>query len=373
MQYYYLMIRSKFKRSYFIVAVVFVCIGLTYIVITAYKSHENSILGVDTEMGSHTTLYEDVTAKGSQYISDVPNPIQSIQMEGLLSKDILYINSKDSLQDMQKVKYLCLAYKISSEKHYWDACKNFILSWTATTISEGNPINDAQLYPLIDSIMIVKNDLTSDDRYQVNTWATSVAFQHLTKPLQGGNEKNNWASHRILILGSLAHIIEDPGLILYAQERYYSHIENSLRASGESFDFETRDSLSYHCYGLEPLLKFAIYEKLYDDKDITTFVSKNGSSLRASVEFVLPYMRGQRQHFEFTNSQVAFDKKRSDNGEKGYSIGTKFHPSGCTRTLEYYYFLTSNPEILMDINSLLQLNPGYLSETLSILQAGFPT
>lgn len=59
----------------------------------------------------------------------------------------------------------------------------------------------------------------------------------------------------------------------------------------------------------------------------TAYESKEGNSLKKSIEWLLPYFTGEKKHAEWVNSKSAFDKKRADNGEKGYIAGTLFKPS----------------------------------------------
>ncbi|MBB4128498.1 hypothetical protein GGR77_003828 [Xanthomonas translucens] len=52
----------------------------------------------------------------------------------------------------------------------------------------------------------------------------------------------------------------------------------------------------------------------------------SGASLGHSVQWLLPYLRGDKTHAEFLGSDVAFDKARSRNGEAGHVVGSAYIP-----------------------------------------------
>ena len=42
------------------------------------------------------------------------------------------------------------------------------------------------------------------------------------------------------------------------------------------------------------------------------------------MEFLVPFITGEKTHGEFLNSKAQFDRERAKNGEKGYAAGSKF-------------------------------------------------
>ena len=74
-------------------------------------------------------------------------------------------------------------------------------------------------------------------------------------------------------------------------------------------------------------------------KDYYNYVSSTGSSIKRSVDFLIPFVTGEKTHGEFVNSKVAFDKKRGDNKEAGYEIGANFVPAnGIPVLIQAAYF-----------------------------------
>ena len=100
-------------------------------------------------------------------------------------------------------------------------------------------------------------------------------------------------------------------------------------------DFEDRDALHYHIYTLEPLLKTAILIKRATGVDYFTYASPAGSSIQKSIEFLIPFVTGEKKHREFVNSKTPFDKKRAENKEPGYITGRDFDPETAVEVLSY--------------------------------------
>src|SRR5690349_24767337 len=44
---------------------------------------------------------------------------------------------------------------------------------------------------------------------------------------------------------------------------------------------------------------------------------------KKSIDFLIPFVRGEKIHREYVNSTVAFDQKRANNKEPGFEIGDR--------------------------------------------------
>jgi len=264
-----------------------------------------------------------------------PNPADTILSEGILQGDPRKTKTWKSIEDMQKVYALGLAYKVTSSSKYLDKASEFLLAWAKRNQPQGNPINDTNLDRIIFTYDLLKTDLKPAVASAVKLWLTVVAKQEMkTFDLALANKRsgksfNNWNSHRIKAITQVAAALEDKVLLQYAAERYEAQIANNLKSDGSSFDFHERDALHYHVYDIDPLLVAAtILTRAADHQnDFYTYQSSEGNSLKKSVEWLLPYFTGEKTHAEWVNSKSAFDKKRAENGEKGYIAGTLFKPS----------------------------------------------
>ena len=135
---------------------------------------------------------------------------------------------------------------------------------------------------------------------------------------------------------------------------------------GSGIDFTERDALHYHVYTLEPLISLATTIKRATGKDYYNYISSTGSSIKKSVDFLIPFVTGEKTHPEYVNSKVSFDKKRSDNKEPGFEIGANFKPTAATEVIiEACYFEPT----LMNIIKRNQWNSATYPVWLAVLNA----
>jgi hypothetical protein len=254
-------------------------------------------------------------------LNDAPNPIRTIQTEGKLAGDPAKVATQASLRDMHALSVLGYAYEITGEARYADKVRGYVLAWAATNRPTGDPIDETNLEPLIVAYDQTRETFSPEAREGADAYLRRIigaewgARQVIT----------NWQSHRLKIVGLAAYVLRDDALIRRAIEGFKEQIAANLKPDGSSYDFHERDALHYHVYDLEPLLALAIAAhanglNLYD------YTSRDGASLRRSVQFLIPFCAGERIHQEFVHSSIDFDRKRAANGEKGYQIGHLFPP-----------------------------------------------
>jgi hypothetical protein len=148
-----------------------------------------------------------------------------------------------------------------------------------------------------------------------------------------GTATNNWNSHRLKIIGEIAFAIRDTALQNYTINGLKRQVEINLNPDGSSTDFVSRDALHYHVYDLEPLLKLGIVLQRATGVNYYAWQSSSTASIKKSVDWLLPYLNGQKTHPEFVNSTVPFDRERAKNGEAAYKSGTLFDPKNGIHTL----------------------------------------
>lgn len=275
--------------------------------------------------------WEIVLTDAEKALTATPNPADTILTEGILQGDPRKTRTWKSLEDMQKVYALAMAYKITGEQKYLTKTSEFLLAWAKRNHPQGNPINDTNLDRIIFAYDLVKDDLTTDISLATSLWLMRVGLQELAsfnKARDRGSltYMNNWNSHRIKEVVEVAWAIGNDSLKNWAINAYKKQIAQNLNADGSSYDFHERDALHYHVYDVDPLMVAAtIIER---DKRLIAYEYKSatGSSLKASVYWLLPFFTGENTHAEWVNSKSAFDKKRAANGEKGYIAGTFFKP-----------------------------------------------
>jgi Alginate lyase len=279
--------------------------------------------------GSLQKLYDAQKRLADQALPEAPHPIDTIRSEGLLQGDPLKTATQEALKDMGKMYALALLYKIRSDAAYLRTLERYLNAWAKTNHSRGDPIDDTNLDPVIEAYDMIKGVLPADEQQAVRDWLQGTAAAEITAVYNRPNRAtsyNNWHSHRLKIVGEIGFAIGDSALEGYAVRGLETQIGRNLRPDGSSEDFALRDALHYHVYDLEPLLRLAIVVKRATGTDYYSFVSPSGSSIQRSVQWLLPYVTGEKTHAEFVNSTVEFDRRRARNGEAAYKAGSMFDP-----------------------------------------------
>lgn len=269
-------------------------------------------------------------------MAEDPDPIDTIRTEGLLQGDPRKTATQSALRDMRKMYALALVYRVTRDKKYLHRAAIYIMAWAATTGSRGDPIDDTNLDPAIEAFDMVKDDLPPEQTAAIADWLRRTAEAEIHAPYNRpgrATSYNNWHSHRLKIVGEVAFAIEDTALQAYTIEGLKEQIGRNLNPDGSSSDFIARDALHYHVYDLEPLLTLAIVLQKATGVDYYTYQASSGSSIRKSVEWLLPFVTGERTHAEFVHSTVEFDRRRAQNGEAAYRAGTLFDPKNGVATL----------------------------------------
>lgn len=248
-------------------------------------------------------------------LSATPQPIDRIVGEGRLESDPQKIRSKAALQDFDKAQALAWAWAVTGDERYAAKGREFIDAWVKVNRSDGNPINESKVESLIEAYDLLRDSYDAAGRARVDAWLNERALAVWN---DDRGRKENWQSHRLKIVGLIGATTGSDKVWRLADDGFKAQIGTNFADGGESIDFKRRDALHYHLYAVQPLVKLACVaqhkgERLFD------YTAGNGASLREAVDFVSPYATGQKQHVEFAESQVAFDRKRAKAGEKAYA------------------------------------------------------
>ncbi|HEY4290160.1 MAG TPA: alginate lyase family protein [Puia sp.] len=280
--------------------------------------------------------YDSIEKVAALALSEEPHPIDTIRTEGLLAGNPKKTATQLALGDMNKLYALALVYKVGSDKRYLEHATQFLLAWARINHGRGDPIDDTNLDRAIEAYDMLKAQLPKAANDTIRDWLKETAgaelkgrYYHPDRP----SFYNNWHSHRLKIVGEIAYAIGDTALQGYTIRELKIQLEKNLNPDGSSIDFVSRDALHYHVYDLEPLLKLAIVLSRATGADFYNYPSPTGSSIKRSVDWLLPYVNGQKTHPEFVNSTVDFDRKRAQNNESAYKAGTQFEPKNGMATL----------------------------------------
>ena len=292
-----------------------------------------SLIRNDNQVGRQ---YAVILSRADKALNDSPNPIDTISTEGRLKGDPIKVKTMEALGDLQKIYDLALCFRIQNDKKYLAKVALFLHAWATINRSKGDPIDDTHLDAAIEGYVLIKDRLDLATNNLVKTWlkqVTQAEIRVLKKFPKKETTYNNWNSHRLKIIGEVAFAIADDELQEFAIESLKLQISRNLNPDGTSIDFIKRDALHYHAYDLEPLLRLAILIKEQRNIDFYTFNSSTGSSIQKSMDWLGPYLTGEKKHEEFVHSTVKFDLERAKNGEADYVAGTLFKPAAGLKTL----------------------------------------
>jgi hypothetical protein len=259
--------------------------------------------------------FSAVERTATEALAATPNPIEKVVTEGHLDKDPLKIRTEASLDDMRKVEALGWTWAVTDDARYAGKAREFILAWAKVNHSDGDAINETQFETVIVAYDLLRGTFSKADRQTVDDWLRTKATV-LWKSKRGVTE--NWFSHRLKIVGLVGWTIGDQSLIADAVTGFHRQLNNNLKPDGASTDFYKRDALHYHVYDMEPLLTLArVAER--SGENFFDLAATNGATLKAGVDFVIPFAEGAKTHVEFVHSTVAFDRKRAQSGQGEYA------------------------------------------------------
>lgn len=158
------------------------------------------------------------------------------------------------------------------------------------------------------------------------------------------------------MVGEIGYTLNDKFLINWTDANLNSHIQVNLNPDGTSLDFKERDAIHYHIYDLEPLLKLSIIIKRATGKNLYRYLAPSGSSIQKSVEWLIPYAKGEKQHEEYVHTTVKFDRDRAKNNEPGFAPGTMFDPKLALPVLRLSsYFDDDQLDLIKELNEVENL------------------
>ena len=283
-----------------------------------------------------TRFYTPLLQVADKALTETPNPIDTIRTEGLLKGNPRKTATALALTDMLRIYALALVYRITRDKKYLEKVGEYLHAWATKNTPNGDPIDDTNLDNAIEAYDMIKNDLPSGEEALVKDWLKRTADIEISSPRNNPSRStsyNNWHSHRLKIIGEIAFAIGDTALQNYTIRGLRAQVERNLNPDGSSIDFASRDALHYHVYDLEPLLKLAIVLQRATGENYYVYQSPTGSSIKKSVDWLVPYLDGQKTHPEFVNSTVPFDQQRAKNNEADYKAGSLFDPRNGVKTL----------------------------------------
>lgn len=282
-------------------------------------------------------MYDSIANCANQLLIELPRPLETIFYEGLLDNDPKRINTVKSFRDIDLAANLIYASYGNDNPEFGKKAKEILLAWANTYKSDGNTINENKLISLFWSYYRFGSGFSLSETNKVEKWMNDIAVNQMNRER---TSNNNWEAKRLKIIGLIGCILKNEKYTTYSLEGFKRYISTAYFADGTSNDLRQRDALHYHIGGLKPCLSAFINLSKFDmDFELYNWESPSGSSIKKSVEYVIPYASGEKTREEWKNSKVELDKKRAATGLDKYQPGMLFDRKDAYPLIEWacYY------------------------------------
>ena len=342
---------------------------LMFCLLLAAKSYSFPSVFIDDEKieiwkgkMEHFNLKEKCIKQSENYLNRMPNPIKKIDSKGRLRGDPIKEKTLEALEDMKIIENLYLSYLLSNDISYRNKIAEFVIAWINVLKSDGDPINDTKIEPLLYAIDMIKKELSFDMKNKVDGFLLQIIKKNFESFINAPKNQisHNFHSHRLKIIGMCAFLVENEFFIDWAKIELKNQLDRLIDDHGKTVDFVKRNALHYHCYTLEPLLKL---NSIFYIKDKNFSIENYQFKLQKSIAFLSPYLKREIIHHEFEGTKVPFDLLRSANKEPHFIIGVPFDPKQGLDVLflascfenELQHILNS----LLEVEDLLSINAIY--------------
>jgi len=291
-------------------------------------------------------LADSVLNEGNKALEAEPNPVDTIYYEGLLDTNPKRVVTTKSLDDMDLLTNLIYSGYIESNDMIGSKVKDFVMAWSGAYKPTGNPINENKFVALFWAYYLYRDSFSLKQQKAVERWMRSIAIVEMDR---AHTPNNNWQAKRLKIIGMIGCIIDDSDMQDFAVSGFKEYINTSYFADGTSRDLKDRDALSYHLSGLKPCISAFINLSRFNEAfDLYSWIAPSGSSVKKSIEYAVPYAKGEKTHREWINSKVKLDHERAAAGIEKYQPEILFDPESAVEAMEWAGFY--NSELLEIIN-----------------------
>ena len=266
-----------------------------------------------------------------------PRPLEVVHYEGLLENNPDRIDTRKSFHDIDAVVNLIYFSYLRDSDEAAGKAVEIALAWAGTYQPTGNPINENKFVALFWTYHLFNDAFDESEKVLMEEWMRKIASLQMARER---TPNNNWQAKRMKIIGIIGCILDDDSLQQFAIEGFKEFIGTAYYADGTSRDLKQRDALHYHVSGLKPCLSaFINLSKFNADFDLYEYSGESGGSIGKSIEYTVPYARGEKQHAEWVNTTVKLDKERAAAGLAEYQPGMFFDPRKARSAFEWavYY------------------------------------
>jgi hypothetical protein len=252
-------------------------------------------------------------------LARLPDPLPVVHVEGTLPTTASYQRARQSSNDWTTMSTLASAFASTRDARYLERYAQYLEAWLAVYRISGNPIDETGLGDWLLAYRAAGRALPQSTRERMRAFSCELAARYQqAQPRGRTTSTNNWQSHRVKLGVMGAFACSDRALIDGAVAAFERQIRDNLLASGEAIDFYERDAIHYVLYSVEPLLEAALFAN-QNGRSLFGTTGPQGQSLGRTLDWLVPYARGERTHLEFVHSKVRFDAERAAAGVPGFA------------------------------------------------------
>jgi hypothetical protein len=258
-------------------------------------------------------------------LGSYPSPIEVIHYEGLVNTDPRRVETVKHLREMDDVALLLRYWQVAGDPRAQEALLAYLESWASTYVPTGNDVNENKFFPLFVAWAQFREDAETEAQAKIDAWMTDIAERHAKQVNNASSYTNrfNKSVRMLMVIGLALDRQEWRDLSMESAKHF---IRGGLRADGTSYDLEHRDSLTYHKSALKPMVEIALLLPPEDGLNLYRWENQDGGSVEKSVEYMLPYVKGEKIHAEWVHTQVQIDRDRAAAGLEKYQPGRAYEP-----------------------------------------------
>lgn len=252
-----------------------------------------------------------------------PQALPIIHTAGTLPHTGIHDQSTAAVRDFGYMLDLALAWRDNHDAAALARLAGYLDAWIPLYRPSFQPIDETNLGMLIAAYRLTATNLPAPTARRTRAFIEALAQGYLQQmEARRGDDRgvwsNNWQSHRIKLVTLAASALDDRALFARARAAFVTQLAVNIKPDGEVLDFSERDALHYVVYDLEPLVLAAAVARGRGE-DWLRLPGREGQTLAAALDWLLPYAQGQRSHEEFRHTTVRFDVQRAEAGLPGYA------------------------------------------------------
>lgn len=265
------------------------------------------------------TLHQQAT----EALEEDPIPLDVIVYEGHVSNHPDRIRSAKHLHDMLDIRALLWTCLLTNDERFANTAIHYVTAWAQTYIPTGNDVNENKLIICFWAYDLLRDRYSEADRATIEAWIARIAEHQIDQWTDGYSSNRHGKRLKIIKLAGLALGRDD--WKTFVDSKVDSFMNLALNADGTTRDLKRRDAMHYNVSCLSSVVKLAV---LYRNEgvDLYTKETESGATLKRCVDFILPYVRGEKVYPEWVNTTVDLDRRRWEAGDPYYRPGKPWDP-----------------------------------------------